>query len=147
MERRRGKGIVERGRDRGMVERGRNWNDGSLEYGSCGMMEPSSHIGMESYQSSHTGAHRAHCILAQGRALGRHDQKNCRLKACCIRSGRDAPFFLDGDALPIFTEIVQPWMIALQMSPRNRGYNPICKVRMSTFSLHCRCFFYQCGRE
>ena len=42
------------------------WSDGTMELGS--------HIGLVFYQYSHTGAQRAHGILAQGIALGRHEQ-------------------------------------------------------------------------
>lgn len=39
------------------------------------MMKPSRHIGLQAYQYYHIGAQRAHGILAQGSALGRHEQK------------------------------------------------------------------------
>ena len=47
------------------------WSGGVVEWRSGGT---ASDMGFESYEYSHIRAQRAHGILAQGSALGRHEQ-------------------------------------------------------------------------
>ena len=104
---------------------------------SHGAIEPFGHEGSD----CQFGAQRAHRILAQGNALGRHEQKNCRLKACRIKPEvMNNSYWIE--RFPTLCEMRQPWkaviarMHVLQCQQGFGDLNPICRICMpQAFSL------------